>query len=111
MSKERRRHPRKPVDLPATISSQKQSEALQVRCINISLGGAQFAVDRKLEYGTSLEVTISVNDTEQVTIPAVSRWSDDSVVGVQFGSLRAKDAYKLAELVRSLPAEDDAPAA
>ncbi len=101
---ERRRHARKPVALRAAVCAD-DAEPIDATCINISLGGAQFQMEDPPAYGSKVQLTIHLAADSVLTIPAIARWKGPSTLGVQFGSLRARDAYALSELVSSLDAD------
>lgn len=104
MEDERRRHSRKPVMLEAELTV--DGETTPVKCVDISLGGAQLLVKPPPAYGTELTVKIQVSAKVALTLPATARWSGPAMVGVQFGKLRARDAYELSELLKSLAIDD-----
>ncbi len=105
MSKERRQRRRRPVDLAAEIHLENE-QVLAVRCIDISMGGAQFASNDRFEFGVDVVVHIALSEKETLVLPAIIRWSGEGSVGVQFGSVRARHAFQLAELLRKLPSAD-----
>ncbi|NOY90471.1 MAG: PilZ domain-containing protein [Deltaproteobacteria bacterium] len=106
-AKSRRTHARFPCDLPLRV--EHEGREISMRARNISLGGMLCVTDDVLAYGVKVMV--------HMVLPAlgggtsclmVVRWHKDGDVGLQFGSLRAKQVWALNQYFVSLdkPEED-----
>ncbi len=74
-----------------------------IECVtkNISLGGMYLITDNDLPYGTPVELDLYLPALkEEVTIQAVVRWVKPDGMGVQFGSLRAREVWAFNQLFR-----------
>jgi hypothetical protein len=68
---------------------------------NISLGGMLIDGTTDLPFGTLVKVRIHLPAMKEPSdLPATIRWVRDGAIGVQFGSLRAKDAWALNQLAK-----------
>ena len=95
MSKERRRHVRKRVNLDATIAERGgATRAGIVR--DMSLGGAFLALEPTPPFGTALDITFALAG-ETITLESTVRWSKSGGVGVQFGLIGARHTYLVTE--------------
>jgi hypothetical protein len=94
-----RRSPRFDADLPVVLVGPLGE--IQGRTRNISAGG-MLVVAAPIRPGTELSVSIHLPALEgPVLLPATVRWSSPrGEVGLQFGSLRARDVWALNELSR-----------
>ncbi len=73
---------------------------------NVSLGGMLIAMEGKLAFGTPVRMRITLPPLKESTeIEATVRWIKDDAVGVQFGSLRAKEVWALNQMFKSAPVE------
>lgn len=78
-------------------------EGERVECVtrNVSLGGMYLLTDRTLPYGTELQVEVFLPALrESATIECVVRWEKPDGMGVQFGSLRAREVWALNQLFK-----------
>lgn len=75
---------------------------------NISLGGMYLLSEAQLAYGTKVRVRFHLPALkEEVTLEAVVRWKKDDGMGVQFGSLRAREVWGFNQLFKeSTPSSD-----
>lgn len=90
----RRTSTRYPVDLDATATVGDQTH--QVHLENLSLGGAFLTGLERLGIGTTMDFTFSIPTHESpINVNATVRWSTDLGVGIQFGSLRAREVWSL----------------
>ena len=75
---------------------------------NISLGGMYLVTETQLPYGTDVQVRFVLPALkEHVTLQAVVRWVKDDGMGVQFGSLRAREVWGLNQLFKDSKRSDD----
>ena len=81
-----------------------------IECVsrNVSLGGMYLVTTESLPYGTKVELEIFLPALkEDVQIEGVVRWNKGDGLGVQFGSLRAREVWAFNQLFKeSEPAED-----
>lgn len=87
-------------------------EGSRIECIsrNISLGGIYLITDHPLPYGVKVILEIYLPALRQdAKIEAVVRWEKPDGMGVQFGSLRAREVWALNQLFKEGPGpvEDD----
>lgn len=74
-----------------------------IECVtkNISLGGMYLVTENELPYGTSVELEVYLPALrEDVSIEATVRWNKPDGIGVQFGSLRAREVWAFNQLFR-----------
>ncbi len=111
MSEERRGrrvHQRFDCDLPITLrledsGSQQEAPVLEARASNISLGGLFVHTAQSIPYGAQGAVLLHLPKLlETVEIAVTVRWVTPEGVGLQFGSLRAREVWGLNELFDSL---------
>ncbi|MCB9593719.1 MAG: PilZ domain-containing protein [Sandaracinaceae bacterium] len=81
---------------------------LQTVSKNISLGGMYLITDQQLPYGTKVELRMYLPALkEDVLLAAVVRWQKDDGMGVQYGSLRAREVWGFNQLFKeSKPSTD-----
>jgi type IV pilus assembly protein PilZ len=97
---EKRKFPRKPVDLSAAVFVAGRSEALRGRLRDLSVGGAFIFLPTSLPFGANVEVQIDFPPPSgPMTLPAVVRWSNGDGVGVQFGLLGARETHAIATVL------------
>ncbi len=78
-------------------------EAGEIPCVtlNVSLGGMYLLCDDGLPYGTRVRLLIHLPALrEDAEIDAVVRWKKPDGMGVQFGSLRAREVWALNQLFK-----------
>lgn len=76
-------------------------EGGQIECVtrNVSLGGMYLVTSSSLPYGTTVTLEFYLPALkEDVNIEATVRWVKDDGMGVQFGSLRAREVWGLNQL-------------
>lgn len=102
MSSGRRVHERYALALPVTLKH-PGGETTGVTQ-NVSLGGALIQLSGDIEFGAEVRLRLRLAPLkEDAEIPAVVRWIKDGAVGVQFGSLRAKEVWALNQIFRDAP--------
>lgn len=70
---------------------------------NVSLGGMYLRTGQPLPYGTPVRVRFPLTALrETVEVAATTRWQGEDGMGVQFGSLRAREVWGLNQLFRAL---------
>ena len=97
--RERRRHPRKAVDLPAEVQIGDGPRA-PARLDQMSIGGSFVETADVPSFGTQLTLHFALPGVEQpLALPAVVRWVSERGMGVQFGALGARETYELSEFL------------
>jgi type IV pilus assembly protein PilZ len=77
------------------------TEELAAKSRNISIGGMLIESDAALAFGTKITVRIHLPAMKEPSeLPATVRWVRDGSIGVQFGSLRAKETWALNQLTK-----------
>jgi uncharacterized protein (TIGR02266 family) len=96
---DKRRYERHPAAIEVVIQSEGRTIAGRSR--DISLGGMFVETTAALPYGTrvSLELKLPALAATAV-IDATVRWTGKDGMGVQFGSLRARETWAINQLVR-----------
>lgn len=90
---------RHPVELAARIGI----DGTLIPCVltNLSQGGAFAQID-KLPLGMVVTLWFTLDETSDVIeTSAVVRWVEPRGVGLQFGGLRARDAWTLGQFLRA----------
>ena len=80
-----------------------RTEETVIECVtkNISLGGMYLVTDNELPYGTPVQLEVYLPALrEDVSIAATVRWNKPDGIGVQFGSLRAREVWAFNQLFR-----------
>jgi Tfp pilus assembly protein PilZ len=97
-----RRQTRHKVSIPATLTVDGTPNDCTM--LNLSLGGALVAANRKYAMGQRVQIVFHVPSmAEAIEIGATVRWSTSEGVGVQFDGLRARDVWALNEYFKQLP--------
>lgn len=77
------------------------TEELSAKSRNISIGGMLIESDVVIPFGTKVVVRIHLPAMKEPSeIQATVRWARDGSIGVQFGSLRAKETWALNQLTK-----------
>ncbi len=98
-NRERRTHVRKRVNLEATI--QVTGGSVMVGNLrDMSLSGAFIVGVEAPAFGTVLSIQITI-DGQSLTLAAIIRWAKPAGIGVQFGSLGARETYLITEMLAS----------
>ena len=96
----KRLHERFPVALD--VSFEFEGRRAQGRSRDISLGGMFIETPSPLPYGTSVVIEVKLPAMNSpAKLQATVRWSGREGMGVQFGTLRAKETWAINQLVRS----------
>jgi len=98
---EKRKHPRQPVDLEATVTVEGDTEAVVGRVRDLSIGGMFFIGVGKPAFGTKVKVVIAFpRPSGALEFPAVVRWGGDDGFGLQFGLVGAKETHAITQTIR-----------
>lgn len=79
-------------------------EGQRIECVtrNVSLGGMYLLSDQPLAYGAEVQVEVFLPALrEHATIDCIVRWEKPDGMGVQFGSLRAREVWAFNQLFKS----------
>jgi hypothetical protein len=77
---------------------------LACETVNVSLGGMLLATSASLPYGLKVKLRFHLPALkEDANIEAIVRWLKDDSMGVQFGSLRAREVWALNQLFKEGP--------
>lgn len=94
---EKRKFPRKPVDLVAAILVEGRPDPIEGRVRDLSIGGGFLLVNAVLPFGQKIFVRIDFPaPAGSMKLPAIVRWSDPDGIGVQFGLLGARETHAIA---------------
>jgi hypothetical protein len=81
---------------------------LECETKNISLGGMYLITGVTLPYGTQVKLLFHLPALrEQAQIEGTVRWQKSDGMGVQFGSLRAREVWALNQLFKDSPLSAD----
>lgn len=78
-------------------------EGSRIECVtrNVSLGGMYLVSEQRLPYGAKVQLEVYLPALkEEARIDATVRWEKEDGVGVQFGSLRAREVWALNQLFK-----------
>jgi type IV pilus assembly protein PilZ len=103
MPNEKRRHPRKRVDLDLEFQVEGDDTRHLARGRDMSLGGMYFIVDPTPPFGASLHLFVDLPGvSDAIAIPATVRWMGPDGIGVQFGALGVRQTYEITEFLVDL---------
>ena len=106
MTTGRRVHERYDRRLKVTVIHEDGELALISK--NVSLGGMYLMSEEQLPYGTTVRLRLYLPALkEDALIEAVVRWQKPDGIGVQFGSLRAREVWALNQLFKDSPLSPD----
>lgn len=98
---EKRAHRRYVCRIPVQITADNRE--LSGFAVNMSLGGMLIETSGPLTFGTKLTLRFRLpaldSDTE---VDATVRWKNESAVGLQFGSMHAKDVWAMNRLFKNI---------
>ena len=102
----RRVHERYDRQLKVTVAH--AGGKLECESKNISLGGMYLICEGTLPYGTQVKLQFHLPALkEQAQIEGTVRWQKPDGMGVQFGSLRAREVWALNQLFKESPLATD----
>jgi len=104
VSVNRRTATRHDVAIAATIQLSGSSvESLESKILNLSIGGAFVALDRRLGIGTPVSLVFRIPTHDQaIETASVVRWSNQEGFGVQFDGLRAAEVWSLGRFLAAM---------
>lgn len=103
---ENRKHPRKLLHPPVAFSV-AGGPRVEGICHDISLGGMFIETSQPPAFGALVKLYVSFADQAQPSeISGTVRWTKPGGMGVQFGTMGAKDTYSLTQLIGGSSDED-----
>ena len=94
MTDNRRSATRHDVSLAVTLEVEGKSLDTEMR--NLSLGGANVALQQRVPMGTRVKLSFRVPTHDQpIEVGAQVRWCTDDSIGLQFDGLRAREVWSL----------------
>lgn len=98
---EQRRHARVPIDAPLTFTVKGKEEWHEGVGRDISVGGISVESPLTLAFGTTVELNVQLPGSDEIfMLPGVVRWARAGRIGVQFGSLGARETHLITEISR-----------
>ncbi len=83
-------------DVSIAVTLELEGKSLETEMRNLSLGGANVVLGRRLPMGTRVKLRFRVPAHDQpIEVGAQVRWSTEDSVGVQFDGLRAREVWSL----------------
>jgi len=93
-----RQHERLPIVLPVVLVHEGREIPAESR--NLSAGGMNVFGGTEIPFGAAVRVRATLPGGQELDVPATVRWIRDGAIGVQFGSLRAKETWAIHQLVK-----------
>lgn len=83
-----------------SVAFLKDNVRIVARSRDLSLGGMFVETDKPLPYGTNFELAVTLPALpEPAVIEATVRWIGPTGMGVQWGTLRAKETWAINQLM------------
>jgi uncharacterized protein (TIGR02266 family) len=83
------------------VAFEKDGQRVEARSRDISLGGMFVTTDRALPYGSRVVIEVALPSlSAPARIEVTVRWSNAEGMGVQFGTLRARETWAINQLAR-----------
>jgi len=106
--KDRRKHLRKPADLPVEFTVDENGAAKGGRtkgcCTSLSLGGMFVEAAKVPDFGAKITLFFRLPEYEgELRVEATVRWRSSIGMGIQFGLMGAPETYSLTEYIATLP--------
>ena len=97
---QRRSDPRARIDIPVSLVDD-DGRRTPGRAVDVSVGGIRVETDTPPLFGSPVEVRLRLpRSTREVTLPAVVRWVQGQVVGLQFGLLGVRETHLITALAQ-----------
>lgn len=95
---EKRKFPRKPVNVPVLISLDGGQGTVEGVCQDMSIGGVFVVTELMVTFGTKLTLKAEAPGGPLV-FPAVVRWTAPDGLGLQFAGLGARETHAIVQWV------------
>jgi len=92
-----RQHERISITIAVVVTH--EGADLQAETRNVSAGGMLLESRAPVPFGAAVRVRAKLAG-QDIDIPATVRWVQGTAIGVQFGSLRAKETWAINQLVK-----------
>jgi type IV pilus assembly protein PilZ len=97
---EKRGHPRVHLGIPVSCR-RKDGATFTGTARDISVAGMFVETDQQATFAEELTLAVKLpTSRNELSLPAIVRWTDDSGFGVQFGLIGARETHALSELFR-----------
>lgn len=101
MRSERRDFGRTSLDLTVELTVRESWQTLTGVARNVSLGGMFIELAAAPAFGAAVLVRVTLpGQRELLVLPGVVRWRGEGGVGVQFGSLGARETFAITQMQR-----------
>jgi len=108
--RDRRKHSRKAVDLPVEIVL-GSGERFSARLDQMSIGGCFIETQQIQEFGSAIRLLFRLpGRLPEFALGAIVRWCAPTGMGVQFGTMGARETYELSEFLSDKPSIPPPPA-
>lgn len=102
---EQRKHSRKALQTSVAFQA-KDGARRDGMCSNVSIGGMFIETLFVVPFGEEVTVFMRLPGLkDEVSVKAVVRWTEAEGMGVQFGTMGARETYALTKLIASAPKE------
>ena len=96
---EHRKHPRKIIETPVAFQV-GDGPRIDGRCHDLSIGGMFIETSSPAAYGVAVRVFVQLPGLKQETaIDSIVRWAKPTGMGVQFGSMGARETHALTTMM------------
>jgi len=97
---DQRRHSRKPLAVPVGFAT-KEGPGGEGTSRDLSLGGMFVETDLPLPFGAAVTLHFTLpGGAEPLALAGVVRWTKPDGMGIQFGSLGARETHAITEATR-----------
>jgi len=98
---ELRRFSRVPIDRSVVFAQKGDDVFSDGLATDISLGGMFIATEFPATFGAEITVHVALSDdTPELVLPAIVRWTRPDGMGVQFQLIGARETFAITEVVR-----------
>lgn len=99
---EKRQSHRSPLDVEVRVERKGGEEVVTGQAQDVSLGGLFVETRSPFPFGTEVIVHLPLPGyKEELTVPAVVRWTGEDGMGLQFGLIGVRETHAITEVVRA----------
>ena len=98
---EKRKFPRKSVDVPVSLALAGTGVPVQGVCRDISIGGMYVITEARAPFGSGVVVEMAFPGVGIMKMQATVRWTGPDGIGLQFGALGAKETHGIVQLLKA----------